>query len=297
MAFQRVKATIQSMRPPFLVLAPICIFLSASLVRFEHQSQYYALGLIVLAGLLAHISVNTFNEYFDYHSGLDALTHKTPFSGGSGALIEHPEAHQSVLAVAVVSLVLTVFIGIYFLYTAGWQLFPIGLSGVVLIVLYTSWINKKPLLCLMAPGFAFGPLMMSGTEIVLTGQVSQTGWVAAAIPFLMVNNLLLINQLPDQQADTQVGRLTFPIRFGMSWSLRVYLLFSLLAGACIVAFSQLTDNKAALLALFPWLLTIMSWVMLKKHQQQTINLSAMALNVVTTLTTPLTLAVVVVIKG
>ena len=30
------------------------------------------------------MSVNGFNEYFDYRSGLDERTNKTPFSGGSG---------------------------------------------------------------------------------------------------------------------------------------------------------------------------------------------------------------------
>ncbi len=41
--------------------------------------------LALLGAFLAHISVNTLNEYFDFKSGLDLETIKTPFSGGSGA--------------------------------------------------------------------------------------------------------------------------------------------------------------------------------------------------------------------
>ncbi|GAI31321.1 unnamed protein product, partial [marine sediment metagenome] len=36
--------------------------------------------------LLAHISVNVLNDYFDYRSGIDLEAKRTPFSGGSGIL-------------------------------------------------------------------------------------------------------------------------------------------------------------------------------------------------------------------
>ena len=41
---------------------------------------YAVLAFIGL--LLAHISVNTLNDYFDYRSGIDLETRRTPFSGG-----------------------------------------------------------------------------------------------------------------------------------------------------------------------------------------------------------------------
>jgi len=42
--------------------------------------------LALLGAFLAHVSVNTLNEYYDFKSGLDLETIRTPFSGGSGAL-------------------------------------------------------------------------------------------------------------------------------------------------------------------------------------------------------------------
>ena len=162
----------------------------------------------------SHISVNTFNEYFDFQSGLDLKTEKTPFSGGSGALPDNPEMANVVLTVSLVSLLLTIFIGIYLIMQRGTLILPIGFVGVVLIMTYTQWLNRFPFLCLIAPGLGFGVLMVVGTHVILTGEHSPLSWLVSLIPFFLINNLLLLNQYPDIKADASVGRNTFPIEIG-----------------------------------------------------------------------------------
>ncbi len=292
MLFTHFKATLMSSRPPFLLLSPICIYLAASPLLNGTQLDLFHLILILIAGVLAHVSVNTFNEYIDFHSGLDAITTKTPFSGGSGALVAEPKAEKSVLLLAILSLAGTILVGTYFIFNIGWALFPLGVLGVLLIVVYTNWVNKKPLLCLLAPGLAFGPLMMFGTEWVLSQTLSLTGIALAFIPFFMVNNLLLVNQIPDISADKTIGRVTFPIQFGVSASLKVYLLFTLMAGACLLTLASMMSNAIVLVTLPFWSLSIVSWVILKRRPEKTIAIPAMALNVAATLLTPLTLALI-----
>ncbi len=52
-------------------------------------------ALLALLGLLlAHVSVNVLNDYFDYRSGVDLKTQRTPFSGGSG-ILPPPNLHQN----------------------------------------------------------------------------------------------------------------------------------------------------------------------------------------------------------
>lgn len=63
---------------------------------------------------LAHISVNTLNEYEDFKSGLDFQTFKTPFSGGSGTLPNHPNIAPQTLWLGLLSLAVTIGIGLYF---------------------------------------------------------------------------------------------------------------------------------------------------------------------------------------
>ena len=192
--------------------------------------------LVLTCALLAHISVNTLNEYYDFKSGLDLKTDKTKFSGGSGALPGHPEMAELVQLVGRASLTLSIIIGLYLIIERGIQIIPIGLIGIILIISYTQWLNRFPFLCLIAPGSGFGLLMVIGTHMTLTGEVSRLALLVSLIPFFLVNNLLLLNQYPDIKADASVGRNTFPIAFGLDKSNLTYALFMLAAYSLILLF-------------------------------------------------------------
>jgi len=224
----KLSAVIKSIRGPFLVLTPVCIFLGMSIVVANQASvDSHILVLTLFGAVLAHISVNTFNEYFDFKSGLDLATTKTRFSGGSGALPGNPEMASAVFTVGAVSLIATLLIGFYFIWKYGPGIIPIGIAGFLLIVTYTGWISKHPFICLIAPGTGFGFLMVVGTQFVLQGEYSTLSWLVAIVPFFLVNNILLLNQYPDIQADTAVGRNNFPIAYGIKISNRVYAVFVL----------------------------------------------------------------------
>jgi 1,4-dihydroxy-2-naphthoate octaprenyltransferase len=190
--------------------------------------------LVLLGALLAHISVNALNEYSDFKSGLDLATTRTPFSGGSGALPENPEMSGAVFAVGAMSLMATLTIGGFFIWKYGAGIVPIGVTGLILIVTYTDWINRYPFLCLVAPGIGFGFLMVVGTQFVLQGEYVPLSVLVAIIPFFLVNNLLLLNQYPDIVADASVGRNHFPIAYGVSLSNLAYALFALATTASII---------------------------------------------------------------
>lgn len=230
-----VKDLLGPMRVPFLVLAPVCVFLGISTALWTGDSLNALYVVLALVGAVAaHISVNALNEYFDFKSLLDTKTKRTPFSGGSGTLPGKPEVASYALWIGVVSLAVTVLIGVYFLTVHGLALVPLGLLGVVLIVVYTVWITRFPLLCLFAPGIGFGPVMVVGTYLVLTGAYALEAWVASLVPFFLVSNLLLLNQFPDVEADREVGRRHYPIVIGRRKSVRIYSVFLLLTYASIV---------------------------------------------------------------
>jgi len=165
---KKVKTIVQSMRVPFLVLTPVCVFLGMSTVVANQINVNLPLFMLALLGaFLAHVSVNTLNEYFDFKSGLDLETIKTPFSGGSGALPQNPEMVSAVFAVGITSSIVLLMIGSFFVWQYGTGIMPIGVIGLILIATYTGWINKHPFICLIAPGLGFGFLMVAGTQFVL----------------------------------------------------------------------------------------------------------------------------------
>ncbi len=218
-----LQARLAPARPPFLLLALSCVGLGLALAwqMAGHAPTFWldALGALI-GGLAAHVAVNALNEYVDFRSGLDLLTQRTPFSGGSGVLPAHPQLARYALFMGAAAAALTVFIGGLFMWAHPERLpllLPIGLLGLTLVVSYTPWITRMPLLCLVAPGLGFGPVMVLGTLVALTGQMSWQAIALSAIPFFLTNNLLLLNQFPDVEADRQVGRQTAP----MVWGLRV----------------------------------------------------------------------------
>jgi 1,4-dihydroxy-2-naphthoate octaprenyltransferase len=226
------------MRLPFLILTPACVVLGAATAVWSGTSLNFSyLGLAFFGALGAHISVNALNEYHDFKSGLDFNTEPTPFSGGSGTLPKNPGQSHVALITALVSLAITILIGIYFLYISGLWLLPLGLLGVLTIVAYTKWITKNSFLCLIAPGLGFGPCMVMGTDFVLSGGYSWTSLLASLVPFFLVSDLLLLNQFPDVEPDKGVGRHHFPIAIGRKASVTLYVLFLVLTyGAVILGY-------------------------------------------------------------
>lgn len=227
-------AVMASARPKFLVLTPLCVMLGyATALQTGLDIDPMLLTLLLIAALGAHIAVNALNEYQDFTSGLDLKTVKTPFSGGSGALPNDPAAAKAVLTLAALSLATTVLIGLYLVSLRGAPLLALGVIGVITILTYTRWLNRYAFLCLIAPGTAFGLLMVWGTAIALTGKLPLAALWASLPAFFLVNNLLLLNQFPDVEADRSVGRNHLPIRYGRKTAAWVFALFLATTYLCI----------------------------------------------------------------
>ncbi|KGM39310.1 hypothetical protein JY96_02750 [Aquabacterium sp. NJ1] len=294
-------------RVPFLLLTPACMALGVAccwwLVRQSGGILAWPDALLaVLGALAAHVSVNALNEYVDFKSGLDALTQRTPFSGGSGVLPARPELAQTALWMGCASLGLAMVTGLYFLWrqpAALPALMPVGLVGVLLVVAYTPWVTRHPWLCLMAPGLGFGPLMMLGTSAVLLGHWGLPVALMALLPFGLVNNLLLLNQFPDVDADRRVGRLTLPMLLGKTRCWPVLLMqYGLAYGALLLAVWQLGLPASALLGLLTLPLALNVVRGARQHAEDTpALLPFMGMNVVVNLLTPVLVAVGVVLGG
>ncbi len=223
-------------RFPFLLLSPVCVFLAAGLaLNVIDQIDWGLLGLITFCAISAHIAVNALNEYQDFHSGLDLQTERTPFSGGSGTLPKKPELAPLALKISIAAIVLTIVSGLALVYWRGTELLLPGFAGVVLIALYTKVINRYPVLCLLSPGLGFGLLMVGGSYYALTGSYTEEVFLVSLIPFFLVNNLLLLNQFPDVQADRKAGRRHILIQHGFSAGTMVYLVFLILAALALIA--------------------------------------------------------------
>ena len=278
----------QSARPNFLILAPVCVFPGLAAAHAAgHTPDLATVVLIVLAAILAHAAVNLLNEWDDFRSGLDLATQRTPFSGGSGALPAYPAAASAVLAAGLATLTVSALIGLYLMSVAGPGLRLPGLVGLALVLAYTAWITRRPLLCLIAPGLGFGPIMVAGSYYAVTGEYSLAVVWASLTPMFLVSGLLLINQLPDLEPDRDHGRLHFPILMGRQAAARLFV--SVLALAYLVPVTGVLAGVLplmALLVLIPAPAAVILGRMVLMHAENTRELTAwLGVNVATLMVT------------
>lgn len=200
-------------RAPFLLL-PIVLIGTATAVAYC-TSPIISLDVILsLTGLLAlHIAVDSINEARDAETGIDDLTSRTPFSGGSGTIQRGDISVRFSYAWGLSFAALGATIGAWFLITKGMILLPILLAGAMCVLAYTHWLLKTGLGEIFA-GLGLGALPVLGTVLVLSGQIPPAA-VASAIPaFFMTFNLLLLAEFPDAAADKSGGRRHLVILLG-----------------------------------------------------------------------------------
>ncbi|MCP4667615.1 MAG: prenyltransferase [Deltaproteobacteria bacterium] len=282
------------MRLPFVILTPACVLLGLGTAVWTSGPVRVLHLILALAGAIsAHISVNAFNEYFDFKSGLDFRTERTPFSGGSGTLPEKPSLARKALGAAIAAFIVTGLIGGYFLYLRGLLLLPLGALGLFILFAYTPWLAHNALLCLIAPGLGFGTLMVMGTHVVLTGEYSWTAFIASLVPFFLVSDLLLLNQFPDVDADKSIGRRNFPIVIGRRGSSFIYGAFLLSAYLAIV-FGVCFDHlpKLSLIGLLTFFIALPVSINAYRYADNIEKLlPSMGLNVMINIATPVLVAI------
>jgi 1,4-dihydroxy-2-naphthoate octaprenyltransferase len=230
----KLKIFLLETRPQFLVLAVALAFLGICIAWYD---GYFHAGHAVLAFvglLLAHASCNTLNDYFDYNSGIDLVTNRTPFSGGSGMLKQGLLTPKQVFWFGMICFLLTVPIGVYFVIVAGWPLLPLLLVGAVCILFYSpvilklNWPEWSPFLGL-------GVLPVLGTYFVQTSAYTWPAIVASIPAGILVHNLLFLNEFPDAEADVTGKRKTLPITLGKKKAGIVYAAMEILVYLWIVA--------------------------------------------------------------
>ncbi len=277
-------------RPQFLLLSVVLAFLGASIAWYDGAFHPGYAVLAFVGILLTHISVNTLNDYFDYRSGVDLETKRTPFSGGSGILPAGLLKPKQVFWFGIGCFLLAVPIGIYFIIIRGWLLLPLLLVAAICILFYTPFILKVrwPE---WAPGLGLGTLPVLGAYFVQTGTYTIPALIAAIPSGILVHNLLLLNEFPDVEADKKAGRKTLPITMGRKKAGIVYSVLTGIIYLWIVGIAVAIQEPILLIALLTLPFAIKAIQGALKYQDMSKLMPAMANNVLVVLVTQLLLGI------
>jgi 1,4-dihydroxy-2-naphthoate octaprenyltransferase len=222
-------------RPQFLTLSLVLVILGTAMAFYDGVFHPLHTILVLVGLLLVHIGVNTLNDYFDYKSGIDLKTQRTPFSGGSGILVAGELSAKKVFWFGTISFILAIPIGAYFILTVGWLLLPIFIIGTLFVFFYNTYFAKigsgSPEFC---AGLGMGTLPVLGIHIILTQGFSPSALYATIPSGILVCNLLLLNEFPDVEADKVGKRKTLPIILGKDKAVIVYTTLTVLIYVWIV---------------------------------------------------------------
>jgi 1,4-dihydroxy-2-naphthoate polyprenyltransferase len=183
------------------------------------QRGFVDIPLLVLAAvglLFGNIGANFTNDYFDYKSGVDALDKGRQFKRGSEILLKNGLNINIVRESIAAALGITTAIGIYFILAVDWRIVFFGLGGLFIAYFYTARPVKLGYRGFgeLASGFGSGPLPVVGTYFLLTHQISIAAIVASIPVGILVASILYIGNVPDADADRQVGKRTISVRLG-----------------------------------------------------------------------------------
>ncbi len=213
-----VKIWLLELRAPFFTAAIVPVLFGAALVYWERGVFDLVLLLVTMAGTVSlHAGTNMINDYFDYENGGDAINNaRTQFNGGTPFLIGGVLEPKKVFLAALTGFGIGAAIGLYLAWTISWWILPVGIAGGLLGFLY---IAPKVNLARRGVGeigvcLGFGPLVVLGTYIVLTGDVNVPVFLAGVPIGLLIALVLYINQFPDMEADASVGKRHWVVRLG-----------------------------------------------------------------------------------
>ena len=218
-------------------------------------------ALALLATMCVHAGSNVLNDVGDESIGTDRINDSRiyPYTGGS-RFIQTGILDASIMARLGISLLAVAAVcGMFLLMMKGVMVLWFGLAGVLLGVLYSVGPVKLSTLGIgeTAVAVAFGILPVAGAAW-LQGAALNTALMLFAIPIsAWVAAILLINEVPDIEADAATGKRTLPVRMGLNGTALLYLAIHLVAFAAIVL---LTVGKALplLAPLVPLLLLLLA---------------------------------------
>ncbi|MDD2634864.1 MAG: prenyltransferase [Bacteroidales bacterium] len=291
-------------RSPFLILSIFLVGIGLSFAyHYLPEGQIFNWGdalLLIFGVVSAHISVNLFNELSDFKTKIDMHTQRTPFSGGSGVLSLGLLSFKSVKRAAIISLFFAFIIGVYFTFHSHWFVFLLATIGAFAIVFYTP-IMTRFLLGEFFSGLTLGTFVVLGTYVAMLAtpdmklmQLFPRDVLLLSIPSgILTSLLLLINELPDLEADKGGGRYNLVVWLGRKRAAFLYAAGMLITFG-LIAFWIFSGAISMwfLIALIPLPLAIVASVKAVKHGSSTPQLiPALGMNVMVVLGTNLLIAI------
>lgn len=225
---QIARRLFHATRPRFLP-ASILPVLAGTVWGFKVAGNFdFTIFILALLGVMcAHAGANVLNDVGDDSGGTDRRNEDRiyPYTGGSRFIQTGIMSAASMAQLGIGLLAVAAFLGFVLFVAKGLMVLLFGLTGLALAVLYSfgpARLNANGL-GEVAVAVAFGVLPVTGAAWLQSGVVNTEvlmfslpigAWVAA---------IILVNEVPDIDADGASGKRTLPVRLGLVGTANLYI--------------------------------------------------------------------------
>jgi 1,4-dihydroxy-2-naphthoate polyprenyltransferase len=234
---------LRAIRIRFLLASVIAVSngLAIAYWKYANVDPLYA-SLTYMGVVFLHASVDLLNDYWDHKRGIDSVTKRTKFSGGTGVLPENLLTPRAVYIAGIIFLILGASIGAYFVAIRGITIAVILGFAVFAIYFYSTRIVNAGL------GELFvaikGAMIVLGTLYVQNAVLAPAALYVGVIVGILSATVLFINSFPDYEADKSKGRRTLVIMLGRKTASAIFPIFiiaayALIAGGILLGFTKI----------------------------------------------------------
>lgn len=219
----RIGEYIVALRPHIILMSVPCWFIGLLMALNRGYFDLLNAVLTLIGALVLHLSVNAFNEVFDYLRGNDTIEAVSEYSGGGGYLVKGLISPFEMGTFAILLFLIGVSIGVYLSFQHKIILL-IGLIGGMMILLYTPVFKPAGLgEVAMIIGFScitFGTYfsMFEPDKYV----IDLNTFLLFLLPGLWKSTILVINEFPDYENDKKANVRNWIVRFGRKNTAFIY---------------------------------------------------------------------------
>ena len=204
---------LRAIRIRFLFASIISVINGLTISFWKYGAFDITYAILTCGGVIClHASVDLLNDYWDYRRGIDKVTKRTKFSGGTGILPENLLKPKTVYVAGMSFLLLGSLIGVYFVAIRGITIAIILAFAILSIYFYSIKIVNVGL------GELFvaikSAMIVIGAFYVQTGLIDMTALYIGIIVGTLSASVLFVNSFPDYDADRDNGRRTLVIILG-----------------------------------------------------------------------------------
>ena len=250
-----LKRVFHATRPKFFTASALPVLAgSAWGASAGTQFSWYVFALALVATVCVQAAANVLNDVGDDQIGTDPRNTQRiyPYTGGSRFIQTGILSQAAMAKLGITLIVIASLAGLALFAERGPLVIAFGIIGILLGVLYSLGPVKLASIGLgeATIAIAFGLLPVTGAAWLQGAPID-----AALILFSIaiggwVENILLINEVPDMEADGASGKRTFPVRFGLAATSNLYLAVNI-AAAAIVVYLTATGSLPLLAPLGP----------------------------------------------